>query len=64
MNIHPTTIRQYYGVTAKNDCEITAEKNGVNYNLLTLSAGEQGTFQAISSEVFYSDPQAIILPLD
>ena len=59
-----TIPRQFYTVTAKNDCEITAEKNGVNYTLLTLSAGEQGTFVAISDSVECSDAEAIILPLD
>lgn len=59
-----TIPRQFYTVTAKNDCEITAEKNGVNYILLTLSAGEQGTFVAISDAVECSDAEAIILPLD
>lgn len=59
-----TIPRQVYIVTAKNDCEITASKNGTSYILLTLNAGEQGTFVAISDVVECSDAEAIILPLD
>lgn len=64
MNIHPTTIRQYYSVTTINGCTITATKGGKKYTLLTLGANQQGQFQAISDNVEYSDADAVILPLD
>jgi hypothetical protein len=35
-----TIIRNIYCVTAKNDCEISAKKDGKSYILLTLKAGE------------------------
>lgn len=59
-----TISRQIYIVTAKNDCEVTASKNGTSYILITLKAGEQGTFVAISDAVECTDAEAIILPLD
>lgn len=59
-----TIPRQVYNVTAKNECEVTANKNGTLYILLTLKAGEQGNFVAISDAVECSDSEAIILPLD
>lgn len=62
MNSYPTIIRQHYTVTAKNDCVVTATKNGKEYTLLTLSAGEQDSFMAISDSVTYTDPDADILP--
>ena len=38
--IEETISKEKYVVTAKNDCEITAEKDGKTYSLLTLSAGQ------------------------
>ena len=60
--IENTIPRQVYTVTAKNDCEVTASKNGSTYTLLSLKAGEQGTFMAISDTVECTDSDAIILP--
>ena len=60
--IENTIPRQVYTVTAKNDCEVTASKNGSTYTLLSLKAGEQGTFMAISDTVECTDADAIILP--
>ena len=57
-----TISRQAYCVTAKNDCEISAEKDGKTYVLLTLKAGQQGIFHAISDSVTCSDDEALILP--
>ena len=57
-----TIPRQVYIVTAKNDCEVSASKNGTSYTLLTLKAGEQGTFMAIADAVECTDAEAIILP--
>lgn len=57
-----TIIKEIYSVTAKNECTITSQKNGKEYVLLTLKAGEQGTFVAISDNVTCSDEQAVILP--
>ena len=57
-----TITRNLYCVTAKNDCEISAEKDGKSYVLLTLKAGEQGTFIAISDSVTCTDEEAVILP--
>ena len=57
-----TIPRQVYTVTAKNECEVSAIKNGTSYILLTLKAGEQGTFVAISDAVECTDAEAIILP--
>lgn len=56
------TEKQFYTVTAINDCTVTATKNGQTYTLLTLTAGTQGVFQAISNEVQVSDEQAILVP--
>lgn len=60
--IEETISKEKYVVTAKNDCEITAEKDGKTYSLLTLSAGQQGVFIAISDSVTCTDEDAIILP--
>ena len=60
--IEYTIPRQVYTVTAKNDCEVSASKNGTSYILITLKAGEQGTFVAISDAVECTDAEAIILP--
>lgn len=60
--IEITIPRQVYIVTAKNDCEVTASKNGTSYTLLTLKAGEQGTFMAISDAAECTDAEAVILP--
>ena len=60
--IENTIPRQVYIVTAKNDCEVSASKNGTSYILITLKAGEQGTFVAISDSVECTDAEAIILP--
>lgn len=57
-----TIARQTYMVTAKNDCTITTIKNGKTYILLTLYAGQQGTFMAISDSIECSDDEAVILP--
>ena len=57
-----TIPRQSYMVTAKNDCTISTIKNGKTYILLTLYAGQQGTFMAISDSIDCSDEEAVILP--
>lgn len=57
-----TIIKDKYVVTAKNDCEVTAEKDGKTYTLLTLKAGQQGVFIAISDSVTCTDEEAVILP--
>lgn len=56
------TEKSFYTVTATTDCTVTATKNGQTYTLLTLEAGEQGIFQAISNEVQVSDENAILVP--
>ena len=60
--IEATIVKEKYVVTAKNDCVVTAQKNGKNYTLLTLKAGEQGIFIAISDSVAVTDQEAIIIP--
>ena len=60
--IENTIVKEKYVVTAKNDCVVTATKNDKEYTLLTLKAGEQGVFIAISDSVTVSDQEAIIIP--
>lgn len=62
MKTYETIKRQNYTVTAKNECVITSTKDGKEYTLLTLEAGQQGVFIAISDSVTYSDDEALILP--
>lgn len=57
-----TIVKQVYTVTATVDCTVTAERNGQTYTLLTLSAGQQGDFVAISDKVTCSDEKALIFP--
>ena len=62
MNSYLTTVRESYSITTKNPCVVTAYKNGKEYKLLSLAGGEQGEFKAISGKVYYTDPEAVILP--
>lgn len=57
-----TIVKEKYVVTAMNDCVVTAQKNGKSYTLLTLKAGEQGVFIAISDSVTCTDEEAVIFP--
>ena len=64
MNSYLTTVRESYSITTKNPCVVTAYKNGKEYQLLALAGNEQGEFKAISSKVYYTDPEAVILPFN
>lgn len=57
-----TIIKEKYVVTATKDCTVTATRNGKTYTLLTLKAGQQGAFQAISDSVTISDNNAVMFP--
>ena len=57
-----TIVKEKYVVTATKDCTVTATRNGKTYTLLTLKAGQQGTFQAISDSVTISDNNAVMFP--
>ena len=51
-----------YIVTANDDCTVSCVLDGREYYVLTVPAGSQGSFVAISNEVILSDDRAFILP--